>query len=174
MVQNATLVKLAAGVFVAGSTGLYLAQKQVQWKVRKLPHYNEGLRIVMEHPKALEAIGAPIQIGTVELSDRYHNYVDKMKSRLRIPVTGQLDCGFMDVLAIRPDENQDFETAKVRLYLNDGQNQIVLLFRQKKKRRVRLGENGHFRMDTSITRIWLARIYATAHRSIIDLDHVGY
>uniref|UniRef100_A0A8R1DXN8 nicotinamidase n=1 Tax=Caenorhabditis japonica TaxID=281687 RepID=A0A8R1DXN8_CAEJA len=54
MVQTASLVKVAAGVFVMGSTGLYLAQKSVQWKVRALPHYNEGLKIVLEHPKALK------------------------------------------------------------------------------------------------------------------------
>lgn len=53
MVQTASLVKVAAGVFVMGSTGLYLAQKSVQWKVRSLPHYNESLKIVFEHPKAL-------------------------------------------------------------------------------------------------------------------------
>ncbi|PIC35259.1 hypothetical protein B9Z55_014674 [Caenorhabditis nigoni] len=92
MVQTTTLVKVAAGVFVMGSTGLYLAQKSVQWKVRKLPHYNESLKIVFEHPKAL----------------------------LRIPVTGLVDCGFMDVLAVRETEKENFETAKVRLYLNDG------------------------------------------------------
>ncbi|CDH93010.2 Cytochrome Oxidase Assembly subunits [Caenorhabditis elegans] len=103
-----------------GSTGLYLAQKSVQWKVRALPHYNESLKIVMEHPKALEAIGAPISIGSVELSDRLHNYVDKTTSRLRIPVTGVVDCGFMDVLAVRENDKTAFETAKVRLFLNDG------------------------------------------------------
>lgn len=103
-----------------GSTGLYLAQKSVQWKVRALPHYNESLKIVFEHPKALEAIGAPISVGSVELSDRVHNYVDKTTSRLRIPVTGMVDCGFMDVLAIRDNEKEKFETAKVQLYLNDG------------------------------------------------------
>ncbi|CAB3406571.1 unnamed protein product [Caenorhabditis bovis] len=119
-VQSATLVKLAAGVFVAGSTGLYLAQKSVQWKVRKLPHYSESLKIVYEHPKAIEAIGAPIQIGTVELADRRHNYVDKTRSQLRIPITGVVDCGHMDVLAVRDAENDEFQTAKVRLSLNGG------------------------------------------------------
>ena len=85
-----------------------------------------------------EAIGAPISVGSVELSDRAHNYVDKTTSRvsllllnsiqsddvihfqLRIPVTGLVDCGFMDVLAVRENEKEKFETAKVRLYLNDG------------------------------------------------------
>uniref|UniRef100_A0A8R1ENC0 Uncharacterized protein n=1 Tax=Caenorhabditis japonica TaxID=281687 RepID=A0A8R1ENC0_CAEJA len=67
-----------------------------------------------------EAIGAPISVGSVELSDRHHNYVDKTKSRLRIPVTGVVDCGFMDVLAVRDTEKEAFETAKVRLFLNDG------------------------------------------------------
>ncbi|CAD6195189.1 unnamed protein product [Caenorhabditis auriculariae] len=105
--------KIAAGGFIVGSTGLYLAQKSVQYKVRSLPHYKESLKIVGDHEKAKDVLGVPIQIGAVDLSDRLHNYVDKQKSRLRIPVTGAIDCGYMDVLATRGDE-------KDQLALNDG------------------------------------------------------
>ncbi|RCN25007.1 putative GTP cyclohydrolase I feedback regulatory protein, partial [Ancylostoma caninum] len=51
-VQTSTLVKIAAGTFLVGSTGLYLAQKSVQRRVRSLPHYSESLQIVAEHDQA--------------------------------------------------------------------------------------------------------------------------
>ena len=43
---------LRKGNKCSGSTGVYLAQKRVQWKVRALPHYKESLVIVRDHPKA--------------------------------------------------------------------------------------------------------------------------
>ncbi|KIH63584.1 putative GTP cyclohydrolase I feedback regulatory protein [Ancylostoma duodenale] len=90
-VQTSTLVKIAAGTFLVGSTGLYLAQKSVQRRVRSLPHYSESLQIVAEHDQA----------------------------RLRIPVTGTLSCGYMDVMAVRDDEKSPFVTAKIRLVMDE-------------------------------------------------------
>ncbi|ETN79515.1 putative GTP cyclohydrolase I feedback regulatory protein [Necator americanus] len=119
VVQTSTLVKIAAGTFLVGSTGLYLAQKSVQRRVRNLPHYSEGLRIVGEHNQAREALGPPIQVGSVDLADRRHNYVGKTTSKLRIPVTGTVACGFMDVMAVRDDETSPFVTAKIRLVLDE-------------------------------------------------------
>ncbi|KAJ1373840.1 hypothetical protein KIN20_038463 [Parelaphostrongylus tenuis] len=119
MVQTSTLVKIAAGGFLAGSTALYLAQKTVQRRVRNLPHYAESLKIVANHDRAREALGEPIQIGSVDLADRRHNFVGKTTSRLRIPVAGTVSSGFLDVMAIRADEGSPFETAKIRLLMDD-------------------------------------------------------
>lgn len=119
MVQTATLVKLAAGGFLVGSTALYLAQKSVQRKVRRLPHYVESLEIVAHHDRAKDALGPPIQIGSVDLADRHHNYVGKTTSMLRIPVTGKIAGGYMDVMAVRENETSPFVTAKIRLILDD-------------------------------------------------------
>uniref|UniRef100_A0A1I7WMT8 GTP cyclohydrolase 1 feedback regulatory protein n=1 Tax=Heterorhabditis bacteriophora TaxID=37862 RepID=A0A1I7WMT8_HETBA len=123
-VKTTTLVKIAAGGFLAGSTGLYLAQKVVQRRVRSLPHYGESLRIVAEHDEAKQALGPPIMVGTVDLADRRHNYVGKNKSMLRIPVTGSLTCGHLDVMALRSDEKDEFTTSKVRLFLQD--NSVII------------------------------------------------
>ncbi|EYC09753.1 hypothetical protein Y032_0059g3030 [Ancylostoma ceylanicum] len=119
MVQTSTLVKIAAGTFLVGSTGLYLAQKSVQRRVRSLPHYSESLQIVAEHDQAREALGPPIQVGSVDLADRRHNYVGRTTSMLRIPVTGTLSCGYMDVMAVRDDEKSPFVTAKIRLVMDE-------------------------------------------------------
>ena len=120
MASRETLIKVAAGTFLLGSTGVYLAQKRVQWKVRALPHYKESLVIVRDHPKATSALGVPIEVGTIDISDRRHNYVGKTKSYLRIPVSGQIDAGHLDVMAIRDDEQKEFVTAKVQLLLSTG------------------------------------------------------
>ncbi|CAJ0601960.1 unnamed protein product [Cylicocyclus nassatus] len=119
MVQTSTLVKIAAGTFLVGSTGLYLAQKSVQRRVRKLPHYLESLHIVGKHDKAREALGPPIRLGAVDLADRRHNYVGKTTSMLRIPVSGVVSGGYLDVMAVRDDEKSPFVTAKIRLVMDD-------------------------------------------------------
>lgn len=119
MVQTSTLVKIAAGGFLIGSTALYLAQKTVQRRVRSLPHYAESLKIVACHDRAKETLGEPIQIGSVDLADRRHNYVGKTTSMLRIPVAGTVSSGFLDVMAIRTEENSPFQTAKIRLVMDD-------------------------------------------------------
>ncbi|KAK6058133.1 hypothetical protein COOONC_04301 [Cooperia oncophora] len=118
-VQTATLVKIAAGGFLVGSTALYLAQKSVQRRVRNLPHYVESLKIVAQHEQAKEALGPPIKIGSVDLADRLHNYVGKTTSMLRIPVTGTISGGYMDVMAVRDSESEPFVTAKIRLILDE-------------------------------------------------------
>ncbi|RCN32660.1 hypothetical protein ANCCAN_21521 [Ancylostoma caninum] len=38
---------------------------------------------------------------------------------LRIPVTGTLSCGYMDVMAVRDDEKSSFVTAKIRLVMDE-------------------------------------------------------
>ncbi|KAK5970759.1 putative GTP cyclohydrolase I feedback regulatory protein [Trichostrongylus colubriformis] len=119
MVQTATLVKIAAGGFLAGSTALYLAQKSVQRKVRNLPHYKESLEVVAQHDQAKDALGPPIKVGSVDLADRRHNFVGKTTSMLRIPVTGTISAGYMDVMAVREHESEPFVTAKIRLMLNE-------------------------------------------------------
>ncbi|WKY08744.1 hypothetical protein Q1695_007900 [Nippostrongylus brasiliensis] len=119
MVQTSTLVKIAAGGFLVGSTALYLAQKSVQRKVRGLPHYTESLRIISDHERAKNALGPPIKVGSVDLADRRHNYVGKTTSMLRIPVTGTVSCGYLEVMAVRDDESAPFVTAKIRLVMDD-------------------------------------------------------
>lgn len=117
--QLSTLVQIAGGTLLLGSTGLYLAQKGYQRKVRALPHYAESLKIIADHDKAREALGTPIELGTVDLSDRLHNYVDKTKSMLMVPVTGSMAGGFMEVRAVRDSPTGVFSTATIKLHLDD-------------------------------------------------------
>ncbi|KAK6750492.1 hypothetical protein RB195_002456 [Necator americanus] len=113
MVQTSTLVKIAAGTFLVGSTeGLRIVGEHNQARVSLMKSSNPLLQL-------REALGPPIQVGSVDLADRRHNYVGKTTSKLRIPVTGTVACGFMDVMAVRNDETSPFVTAKIRLVLDE-------------------------------------------------------
>ncbi|PIO58598.1 hypothetical protein TELCIR_19962 [Teladorsagia circumcincta] len=90
------------------------AQKSVQRKVRNFPHYIESLEIVAAHDRAKDALGPPIKVGSVDLADRRHNFVGKTTSMLRIPVTGTISGGYMDVMAVRDDQSKPFVAAKIR------------------------------------------------------------
>ncbi|KJH47950.1 putative GTP cyclohydrolase I feedback regulatory protein [Dictyocaulus viviparus] len=119
VVQTSTLVKIAAGGFVFGSTSLYLAQKYMQLKVRRLPHFSESLEIIAGHSRAKDTLGVPIQVGSVNFADRAHNFVGKNMSMLRIPVAGSISCGFLDIVALRESETSPFKVAKIRLIMED-------------------------------------------------------
>ncbi|TMS38001.1 hypothetical protein L596_004817 [Steinernema carpocapsae] len=122
--RASTLVQIAAGGFLLGSTGLYLAQKRVQNRVRNLPHYKEALKIVAHHDKARESLGTPIVIGNVDLSDRHHNFVGSTTSELRLPVSGEIDSGFLNVYAERANPESEFQTVFVDLELAESQVRI--------------------------------------------------
>lgn len=84
-VRTSTLVQIAAGTFLLGSTGLYLLQRRLQGQVRDLPHYKESFEIISRHEQLLENLGKPIQVGRVDLADREHNFVGKETSEVTCP-----------------------------------------------------------------------------------------
>uniref|UniRef100_A0A7E4W168 Cytochrome oxidase assembly protein 1 n=1 Tax=Panagrellus redivivus TaxID=6233 RepID=A0A7E4W168_PANRE len=118
-VQTSTLVQVAAGTFLAGATGLYLAQKSMQYRVRSLTHYQEAFKIIGSHEAAQKLLGPPIQVGAVDFSDRRRNYVDNFDSKLHIPVAGTLSSGYVNVVAVRSVPTDGFETKLVELETDD-------------------------------------------------------
>ncbi|KAI6226650.1 hypothetical protein M3Y95_00642900 [Aphelenchoides besseyi] len=112
-ISVATLFKIAGGTFIAGSTALYLLQKHTQRRVRQFPHYTETFKIISNHKELKLELGEPIQVGQLDLSDRRRNYVDKLESKLRIPISGPLNGGYVNVLATRSDETEDFKPKRL-------------------------------------------------------------
>ncbi|MFH4978879.1 hypothetical protein AB6A40_005588 [Gnathostoma spinigerum] len=125
-VKMSTLIQIAGGTFVVGSTCVYLARKFVQWKVRALPHYREAFQIISHHDKALKALGPPIKVGDVDLTDRQRNYIDEFTSELRIPISGQVDGGFLDVFAVRNSRDAEFEMCRIDLELEVAETRVVI------------------------------------------------
>uniref|UniRef100_A0A915BFK4 Uncharacterized protein n=1 Tax=Parascaris univalens TaxID=6257 RepID=A0A915BFK4_PARUN len=125
-VKTSTLLQIAGGTLIIGSTFLYFAHKNVQRKVRALPHYRKAMQIVAEHEQARNALGPPIAVGNVDLADRRKNYVSDFISELRIPISGTVDGGFMEVRATRPSNEHPFETAQVELELENSNCRVVI------------------------------------------------
>lgn len=118
--STATLLQIAGGTFIAGTAVIYFGQKRLQSRVRSLPQYKETLVIVKEHQLACSKLGPPIQIGEVDLADRRSNYVAENESKLRIPVTGRIGAGYLNVTARRDDKESKFQTERVELEVDDG------------------------------------------------------
>jgi hypothetical protein len=118
-VQTTTLLQIAAGTFLVGATGLYFAQKKLQDRVRSLPHYKEVFTIIGNHDGVKRLLGPPIAIGRVNLADRRNNFVSETDSNLRIPVSGTLSSGFLNVHAVRKNASDEFETNLIQLETPD-------------------------------------------------------
>ncbi|KHN86376.1 Cytochrome c oxidase assembly protein 1 -like protein [Toxocara canis] len=125
-VKTSTLLQIAGGTLIVGSTCIYLAHKSVQRRVRALPHYRKALQIVAEHEQARNALGPPVVVGNVDLADRRRNYISDFTSELRIPVAGDEDSGFMEVRATRVSSDCDFEMAQIELELEKRNCRVII------------------------------------------------
>ena len=81
-IQTSTLLQIAGGTFLIGATALYMAQRNLQDRVRSLPHYNQAFQIIGSHEGVKRLLGPPIAIGKVDLADRRHNYVSENESKV--------------------------------------------------------------------------------------------
>uniref|UniRef100_A0A914WBN9 Mitochondrial import inner membrane translocase subunit Tim21 n=1 Tax=Plectus sambesii TaxID=2011161 RepID=A0A914WBN9_9BILA len=103
MVQLSTLVKVAGGTLVAGTCGMYFAHRVQQARVKAFPHYTEALKICKAHDKVTAALGEPIKLGDVDLKDYKRNYLGVAKSRLRVPMVGSRESGFLNIFALKAE-----------------------------------------------------------------------
>uniref|UniRef100_A0AC34G3A4 Cytochrome c oxidase assembly factor 1 n=1 Tax=Panagrolaimus sp. ES5 TaxID=591445 RepID=A0AC34G3A4_9BILA len=119
-VQTTTLLQIAGGTFLLGATALYFAQKRLQDRVRSLPHYKEAFKIIGNHDAVKRLLGPPIAIGRVNLADRHNNFrKGDAPLKLRIPVSGTLSSGFLNVHAVRKNGSAEFETNLIQLETPD-------------------------------------------------------
>ncbi|VDN55918.1 unnamed protein product [Dracunculus medinensis] len=86
----------------------------------------KALQILSEHEKAMKNLGPPLRVGNIDLDDRERNYVGSSKSELRIPISGQLDGGFIEVRAQKQLPADDFITSQVELELNKNNMKIII------------------------------------------------
>uniref|UniRef100_A0A1I7S3L8 Mitochondrial import inner membrane translocase subunit Tim21 n=1 Tax=Bursaphelenchus xylophilus TaxID=6326 RepID=A0A1I7S3L8_BURXY len=119
--KTSTLVQIAAGTFLAGSSAIYFLQKSVQNKVRSSPHYKQAFEIISNHDRLLDELGKPIQIGTVDLADRRRNYIDEKISEFRVPVSGPLSSGYINIMAHRQDKDDEFKVSQLLFEGLDGE-----------------------------------------------------
>ncbi|XP_010356625.1 cytochrome c oxidase assembly factor 1 homolog isoform X3 [Piliocolobus tephrosceles] len=109
---------LFGGVFGAGGFALvyYLIQKLHS---RGL-YYKLAMEQLQSHPEAQEALGPPLNIHYLKLTDR-ENFVDIADAKLKIPVSGSKSEGLLYVRSSRGGPFQRWHLDEVFLELKDGQ-----------------------------------------------------
>ncbi|KAL4696248.1 hypothetical protein H8957_001485 [Semnopithecus entellus] len=109
---------LFGGVFGAGGFALvyYLIQKLHS---RGL-YYKLAMEQLQNHPEAQEALGPPLNIHYLKLTDR-ENFVDIADAKLKIPVSGSKSEGLLYVRSSRGGPFQRWHLDEVFLELKDGQ-----------------------------------------------------
>ncbi|CAI9160554.1 unnamed protein product [Rangifer tarandus platyrhynchus] len=107
-----------AGVAASGSCAIlyYLVQKTFS----RASYYQLALEQLHSHPEALEALGTPLNVHYLKLTDKY-NFVDIADAKLKIPVSGPKSEGHLYVSSSRDAPFKRWNLQEVFLELKDGQ-----------------------------------------------------
>ncbi|XP_058390669.1 cytochrome c oxidase assembly factor 1 homolog isoform X2 [Diceros bicornis minor] len=121
---------LFTSVMAGGSCTLiyYLIQKAFS----RASYYQLALEQLRSRPEALEALGSPLNVHYLHLTDKY-NFVDIADAQLKIPVSGSKSEGHLYVSSSRDAPFKRWHLQEVVLELKDGQQIPVFKFS---------GENG--------------------------------
>ncbi|XP_008046610.1 cytochrome c oxidase assembly factor 1 homolog [Carlito syrichta] len=106
------------GSAAAGSWALvyYLIQNTFS----RASYYQLALEQLHGHPEAQEALGAPLNVHHLRLTDK-HNFVDIADAKLKIPISGSKTEGHLYVHSTRSAPFQRWHLDEVFLELKDGQ-----------------------------------------------------
>uniref|UniRef100_A0AC11DWY9 Cytochrome c oxidase assembly factor 1 n=5 Tax=Ovis TaxID=9935 RepID=A0AC11DWY9_SHEEP len=107
-----------AGVAASGGGAIvyYLVQKMFS----RASYYQLALEQLHSHPEALEALGTPLNVHYLRLTDKY-NFVDIADAKLKIPVSGPKSEGHLYVSSSRDAPFKRWNLQEVFLELKDGQ-----------------------------------------------------
>lgn len=100
----------------AGTVTYYLIQKSFS----RTSYYRLALEQLNNNPEALEALGTPLNIHYLKLTDK-NNFVDITDAKLKIPVSGTKSEGHVYVTSSRDAPFQRWNLQEVFLELKDGE-----------------------------------------------------
>ncbi|KAM9651384.1 cytochrome c oxidase assembly factor 1 homolog [Trichechus inunguis] len=86
----------------------------------KTSYYQSALEHLRSHPEALEALGLPVNIHYLHLTDRF-NFIDITDAQLKIPVSGSKAKGHLYVSSSRGAPFKRWNLQEVLLELRGGQ-----------------------------------------------------
>ncbi|XP_053464661.1 cytochrome c oxidase assembly factor 1 homolog [Nycticebus coucang] len=127
------LGKLILFSSVLFSGGFALVYYLIQKTFSRASYYQLALEQLHSHPEAQEALGTPLSVHHLQLTDKY-NFVDIADAQLKIPVSGSKSEGYLYVSSSRAAPFQRWHLNEVFLVLKDGQKVPVFKLR---------GENGN-------------------------------
>uniref|UniRef100_A0A8C6BL54 Cytochrome c oxidase assembly factor 1 n=1 Tax=Monodon monoceros TaxID=40151 RepID=A0A8C6BL54_MONMO len=116
-------VPLGKQVFFTGmaaSGGCALLYYLIQKTFSRASYYQLALEHLHSHPEALEALGTPLNVHYLRLTDKY-NFVDIADAKLKIPVSGPKSEGYLYVTSSRDAPFKRWNLQEVFLELKDGQ-----------------------------------------------------
>ncbi|XP_036103262.1 cytochrome c oxidase assembly factor 1 homolog [Molossus molossus] len=131
------LGKLILFTSVMASGGGALMYYLIQKTFSRASYYQLALEQLHSHPKALEALGTPLSIHYLELTDKY-NFVDIADAQLKIPVSGSKSAGYLYVSSSRDAPFNRWHLQEVFLELKDGQQIPVFKIRQQNGDKVKM------------------------------------
>ncbi|XP_024602358.1 cytochrome c oxidase assembly factor 1 homolog isoform X1 [Neophocaena asiaeorientalis asiaeorientalis] len=105
---------------VAASGGCALLYYLMQKTFSRASYYQLALEHLHSHPEALEALGTPLNVHYLRLTDKY-NFVDIADAKLKIPVSGPKSEGYLYVTSSRDAPFKRWNLQEVFLELKDGQ-----------------------------------------------------
>ncbi|XP_040118419.1 cytochrome c oxidase assembly factor 1 homolog [Oryx dammah] len=105
---------------VAASGGCTILYYLVQKMFSRASYYQLALEQLYSHPEALEALGTPLNVHYLRLTDKY-NFVDIADAKLKIPVSGPKSEGHLYVSSSRDAPFKRWNLQEVFLELKDGQ-----------------------------------------------------
>ncbi|XP_032340171.1 cytochrome c oxidase assembly factor 1 homolog isoform X1 [Camelus ferus] len=114
------LGKLVLFTGVAGTGTCALLYYLIQKTFSRASYYQLALEQLRSHPEALEALGTPLQVHHLRLTDK-DNFVDIADAKLKIPVSGPRAEGHLYVNSSRDAPFKRWNLQEVFLELKDGQ-----------------------------------------------------
>nr|XP_019574412.1 PREDICTED: cytochrome c oxidase assembly factor 1 homolog isoform X2 [Rhinolophus sinicus] len=114
------LGKLVLFTSMTTSGGCALVYYLIQKTFSRASYYQLALEQLHSRPEALEALGTPLNIHYLQLTDKY-NFVDIAKAQLKIPVSGSKSEGHLYVSSSRDAPFKRWHLEEVFLELKDGE-----------------------------------------------------
>ncbi|XP_067127054.1 cytochrome c oxidase assembly factor 1 homolog [Centruroides vittatus] len=133
------LLKYAAITGIACSAGGLYIQSKIRDNMKKGNYYSDSLKLLRQHTGAADLLGQPIKVGKLDLGDE-ENYLDGLKTTLKVPVKGPKEKGHLFIWADRQKPGDIWTVQRLELSLNKIADSRLLIFDKSKEEDVKKQE----------------------------------